>query len=250
MHKSSPIGDVIIELTEIDSTNNYAMRLLNEGMAEHGLVIRADFQTAGRGQQGNTWLSEESKNLLFSIVMDTVRLPVESQFMLNAMTTVSIANLLMTEYHIPDIKIKWPNDVYAGKKKVSGILIENQLRGSTWSNAIIGIGINVNQSNFPDLLRASSILNETGKQQKLKQVLKKFLAIYNENFLTLQTDYHVHFNLYNGLLFNKGQEITFMRNFEMYKGKVIMVNDRGELQLEVNGRIKSFKHKEIEILLS
>lgn len=250
MHKSSPIGDVIIELTEIDSTNNYAMRLLNEGMAEHGLVIQADFQTAGRGQQGNIWLSEESKNLLFSIVLDTSGLPVDSQFMLNAMTTVSIANLLMTEYQLPDVKIKWPNDVYAGKRKVSGILIENQLRGSSWSNSIIGIGLNVNQRNFPDMLRASSILNETGKLQKLNQVLKKFLTIYNQNFLTLLTDYHLHFNLYNNMLFNQGMEINFIKNHEMYKGKVIMVNERGELQLEVNGRIKSYKHKEIDILLS
>jgi BirA family transcriptional regulator, biotin operon repressor / biotin---[acetyl-CoA-carboxylase] ligase len=250
MLKSSPIGDVIIELTEIDSTNNYAMRLINEGMAEHGLVIRTDFQTHGKGQHGNVWMSEESKNLLFTIVMDTTSLPIDSQFMLNAMTTVSIANFMMAEFQIRNICIKWPNDIYAGNKKLSGILIENHLRGNTWSNAIVGIGINVNQASFPDLLRASSVFNETGKNHKLKQVLKKFLTLYNQNYMTLLTDYQLYFNLYNNMLYNQGQVISFIKNHEMYQGKLIGVNTTGELQMEVNGKVKRYKHKEIELLLA
>jgi BirA family biotin operon repressor/biotin-[acetyl-CoA-carboxylase] ligase len=71
MIQNSAFGETIIELNEIDSTNNYAMRLINEGMAEHGLVIKADFQTHGKGQLGNVWIAEESKNLLCSVILDT-----------------------------------------------------------------------------------------------------------------------------------------------------------------------------------
>jgi BirA family biotin operon repressor/biotin-[acetyl-CoA-carboxylase] ligase len=250
MQRSSPIGDVIIELTEIDSTNNYAMRLLNEGMAEHGLVIRTDFQTHGRGQLGNIWLSEESKNLLFSIVLDTTSMPIDYQFMLNAMATVSIAHFMMDEFHIPDICIKWPNDIYAGGKKISGILIENQLRGNTWTNSIVGIGMNINQTAFPDLVRATSVQRINQKTYKLNHTLKRFLAAFNQSFMTMIADYDLYFRLYNNLLYKQGEWMDFTRNHELYQGKVIGVNTVGLLQLEVNGKIRKYKHKDIEILIS
>jgi BirA family biotin operon repressor/biotin-[acetyl-CoA-carboxylase] ligase len=250
MLKSSLIGDVIIELSEIDSTNNYAMRLIDEGMAEHGMIIRADFQTKGKGQFANLWLAEESKNLLISIIIDTKAFSIEKQFFLNAATCLSVAEMLMTNYNIPHVSIKWPNDIYAGDKKIAGILIENSLRGTQWTNAVVGIGLNVNQAVFSDLNRATSILNETNVKQKVNFVLKNVLKILNKQFLKIGTKEHELFESFNLNLYKLNKEIIFIKKNEMYKGIIKGVNVQGELELEVEGKMKRFKHKEIELVLS
>ncbi|MBP6624821.1 MAG: biotin--[acetyl-CoA-carboxylase] ligase [Chitinophagaceae bacterium] len=250
MLKTSPIGDLIIELSEIDSTNNYAMRLINEGMAEHGMTIRADFQTNGKGQHGNVWQAQESKNLLCSIILDTHGFQLEKQFLLNTMACLAVAETLVQQYFLQDVSIKWPNDIYAGKRKIAGILIENQIRGITWSHAVIGIGLNINQNNFEDLNRATSISIETNKQFKIKQVNKvllKWINIYFQKFSQNETDLLKH---YNQLLLHVGEEINFKRNFEYFKGKLLGVNADGRIEIEINSKIKKFQHREIELILS
>jgi BirA family biotin operon repressor/biotin-[acetyl-CoA-carboxylase] ligase len=250
MQKGSLIGDVIIELSEIDSTNNYAMRLIDEGMAEHGMVVRADFQTKGKGQLANLWLAEEGKNLLISIIIDTRAFAIEKQFFLNAATCLSVAEMLMTNYNIPHVSIKWPNDIYAGDKKIAGILIENSLRGSQWTNAVVGIGLNVNQAVFSDLNRATSLFNQTQEKQKVKSVLKNLLKILNKHFLKIGTDEQALFEAFNQNLYKVNKEIVFTKKNEWYKGIVKGVNVQGELELEVEGKLKRYKHKEIELVLS
>lgn len=250
MLKGSLIGDVIIELSEIDSTNNYAMRLIDEGMAEHGMVVRADFQTKGKGQLANLWLAEESKNLLISAIIDTREFAIEKQFFLNAATCLSVAEMLMTNYNIPHVSIKWPNDIYAGDKKIAGILIENSLRGSQWTNAVVGIGLNVNQAVFSDLNRATSMFNQTQEKQKVKSVLKNLLKILNKHFLKIGNNEHALFEAFNQNLYKVNKEITFTKKNELYKGIVKGVNAFGELEVEVAGKLKRYRHKEIELVLS
>lgn len=250
MQKGSLIGDVIIELSEIDSTNNYAMRLIDEGMAEHGMVVRADFQTKGKGQLANLWLAEESKNLLISAIIDTREFAIEKQFFLNAATCLSVAEMLMTNYNIPHVSIKWPNDIYAGDKKIAGILIENSLRGSQWTNAVVGIGLNVNQAVFSDLNRATSMFNQTQEKQKVKSVLKNLLKILNKHFLKIGNNEDALFEAFNQNLYKVNKEITFTKKNELYKGIVKGVNAFGELEVEVAGKLKRYRHKEIELVLS
>jgi BirA family biotin operon repressor/biotin-[acetyl-CoA-carboxylase] ligase len=250
MLKGSLIGDVIIELSEIDSTNNYAMRLIDEGMAEHGMVVRADFQTKGKGQLANLWLAEESKNLLISAIIDTREFAIEKQFFLNAATCLSVAEMLMTNYNIPHVSIKWPNDIYAGDKKIAGILIENSLRGSQWTNAVVGIGLNVNQAVFSDLNRATSMFNQTQEKQKVKSVLKNLLKILNKHFLKIGNNEDALFEAFNQNLYKVNKEITFTKKNELYKGIVKGVNAFGELEVEVAGKLKRYRHKEIELVLS
>ncbi len=250
MLKTSPIGDLIIELSEIDSTNNYAMRLINEGMAEHGMAILADFQTNGKGQHGNIWQAQESKNLLCSIILDTHGFPLEKQFLLNTMACLAVADTLIQQYLLQDVSIKWPNDIYAGKRKIAGILIENQIRGVSWSHAVIGIGLNINQSNFEDLNRATSILVETKKEFKIKQVNKTLLKWINTYFQKFSQNESELLNYYNQLLMHVGEEINFKKNYEFFKGKLIGVNKDGRIEIEVNSKIKQFQHREIELILS
>lgn len=250
MRKNSLLGDIVIELTEIDSTNNYAMRLINEGMADHGLTITANMQTAGRGQLGNTWVSEESKNLLMSVVLDTEHLAIEKQFYLNAMTALAISDLLMKNMAVKDVSIKWPNDIYTANKKISGILIENSIRGNSWTNSIIGIGLNVNQEKFQDLNRATSLLVATGKSYKLNVVLKALLKYLNQYYQLLHSNEKELFLLYNRMLYNIGKPIYYVKKHENYQGIIRGVNEMGKLQIEVNGKIKEYQHKEIELLIS
>ena len=250
MLKGSLIGDVIIELSEIDSTNNYAMRLIDEGMAEHGMIVRADFQTKGKGQLANLWLAEESKNLLISAIIDTREFAIEKQFFLNAATCLSVAEMLMTNYNIPHVSIKWPNDIYAGDKKIAGILIENSLRGSQWTNAVVGIGLNVNQAVFSDLNRATSMFNQTQEKQKVKSVLKNLLKILNKHFLKIGNNEDALFEAFNQNLYKVNKEIAFTKKNELYKGIVKGVNAFGELEVEVAGKLKRYRHKEIEMVLS
>lgn len=249
MPKKSPIGDVIIELTDIDSTNNYAMRLLNEGMAEHGLVVRADFQTAGKGQLGNTWLAEESKNLLMSVILDTSELAIEKQFYLNAAICLCVADTLMTHYDLRNVTVKWPNDIYAGNLKIAGILIENNIRGTIWSNAVVGIGINLNQMHFQDLTSATSIRLETGKSHKVHQLMRQLNKNLNLFMDRLQDNPESLFQAYNQMLMGVGKTIHFKRNFELEQGHLIGVNNQGLLEVDVNGKLKKYKHKEIEWII-
>ena len=132
------IGSSVIELSEIDSTNNYAMQLANGGMAEHGTVVITNYQTKGKGQQGNQWSSEPGSNLLFSIILDTSHDDIQSQFLLNAAFCSGIAHMLMEHFELSATSIKWPNDIFIHKKKIAGILIENLIRGQQWQFAIAG----------------------------------------------------------------------------------------------------------------
>ena len=249
MLKISPIGDLIIELTEIDSTNNYAMRLINEGMAEHGMVIRADFQTHGKGQHGNLWMAEESKNLLISVILDTQGIAIESQFLLNVAACLSVTELLTQVYAFQDVSIKWPNDIYAGKQKIAGILIENQIRGAQWSHAVVGIGLNVNQMNFNDLNRATSMALCSGKRFKLNQVLKHFIKKLNHYFVSILSNDEKLLVQYNQQLLFMGTEINYRKNFEYFKGVLQEVTEQGLIQIMTEKKLKSFIHKEIELIL-
>lgn len=246
MPKKTHIGDVIIDLTEIDSTNNYAMRLINEGMAEHGVVVRADFQTAGKGQLGNKWQAEESKNLLMSVILDTREFQIENQFYLNAAACLSVADTLMHTYNVRDVSIKWPNDIYAGNRKLAGILIENNIRGNSWSNAIIGIGLNVNQTQFSDLNRATSLALEIDKPVKVSLILKQVLKAFNQYYVLLSTNQESVLQAFNKLLLGVDTLISYTKNYELQQGYLLGVDSYGLLEIKQGNKLKKFKHKEIE----
>jgi BirA family biotin operon repressor/biotin-[acetyl-CoA-carboxylase] ligase len=225
------------------------MRLINEGMAEHGMTIRADFQTMGKGQHGNSWLAEESKNLLFTYILDTKGFQLQDQFLLNTFACLSVAEYLMTKADMSDIHIKWPNDIYADNKKIAGILIENIIRGTTWTHAIIGVGLNVNQTHFPDMNWATSMQIERGKSYKINLIMKDLLKIMNHNFRKFEQTPDSMLIAYNNLLYKVSSEIMFTKNHEFYRGTLMGTDRNGLLQISVDGKTKSFKHKEIELIL-
>jgi BirA family biotin operon repressor/biotin-[acetyl-CoA-carboxylase] ligase len=245
MHRTPSIGQVLIELTETDSTNNYAMHLLSEGMADHGIAVRTDLQRKGKGQHGNHWVSEEGKNLLFSYVLHTAAFPISRQFMLNIAACVSVADFLIHDLQMSNISIKWPNDIYADNRKMAGILIENVLRGSSWHHAVVGIGLNVNQDVFPDDVLASSVFLETRQHYLVKQILQDLLVHVNRNYQLFIEDDDELLKRYNKLLYRREKEIEFSLGERILTGRITAVGRDGRISIISGGETQMYRHKEI-----
>ncbi len=247
------IGSNIIRLTETTSTNTYAAKLLMTEKPAEGTIIFSVSQTEGRGQQGNIWESECGKNLTVSVILYPYFLKPEKQFALNKF--VSLAVLDFVKLHIPvniSPKIKWPNDIYVGNKKIAGILIENSIAGNSFEYVIIGIGININQekfsSNAPNPVSLKLI---TGKEYDIENCLKELCVSLNkrydqmqENFCsTLDSDYLKNNYRYN--VFSK-----FRKNDSLIYAKISGISDFGKLQLQdKDGKFSEYAFKEIEYII-
>ena len=152
------VSDVsFIELQSVDSTNNYAMARVAEGVAQHGSAYFAHEQTAGKAQRGKIWISEKGANIMMSMVIKPLFLQPSEQFKLSACVAVALHDFLK-RYAGEQTKIKWPNDIYWRDRKAAGILIENvistgKLAIGNWQWAIVGIGVNLNQVDFPRIYK-------------------------------------------------------------------------------------------------
>ena len=147
----------IVKLNAIDSTNSYLKNLAVQSTVENWTVIVANHQTKGKGQVDNNWISDKDKNLTFSILVEFENLKTINQFYLNYSISIALYNVL--KYYIPEkLSVKWPNDILSANHKICGILIESTIKNSMVKNVIIGIGLNVNQENFPiHITNASSL---------------------------------------------------------------------------------------------
>ena len=166
-----------IWLDTVDSTNSEALRRLTE--LESGTVIAAREQTSGRGQRGNTWFTEAGQNLTFSIVLKDMKLPATEAHLLNYLASVAVAEFL--DGYGVSCSIKWPNDIFVGRGKICGILVENSLSGGEVAASVIGIGININQKEFPQLSNATSLYRCTGKEYDIEACLEDFLKVFSDN---------------------------------------------------------------------
>ncbi len=180
MSTHSVIGFPFIELAMVDSTNNYAMRMVHEGMAHHGTVVFAHEQNAGKGQRGRQWISEPNKNLALSVVIEPFDLAITQLFLLSK--TIAVATCKLINKHTDgEAKIKWPNDIYWRDRKAAGVLIENVLMGNDWRFAIAGVGVNVNQIHFEELgIRAVSLKQISGRKFEPLALAKELCVFIDE----------------------------------------------------------------------
>ena len=180
------VGQQLIELEEINSTSNYAAELLKAGQMAEGTVIMAHSQTQGRGQRGNTWESSKGQSLTFSLILYPKFLKISEQFYLSEAIAMAVIDSLK-ELNI-NAQIKWPNDIYVGDKKLGGILIENSINGNSLSTSIIGIGLNINQTNFPENLpNPTSLKLLTNKEFNIRNFLEHLLGFIEKRFLQLRS---------------------------------------------------------------
>lgn len=234
------LGEPLIELLSIDSTNMYAIAQIHEGLAISGSCYTTQFQTNGKGQQGKKWASEPGQNLLCSYVLGVKQLK-EAGIIANSLNlqqqfglSVAIA-LGLTDYFSKiagfDTKIKWPNDLYWHDRKAGGILIENIVRGNEWNWAVIGIGVNLNQTEFsPEFPNPVSLKQITGKDCNVKEQQKLVAeAISKRVNEWLAGNFEDMLLSYNKRLYKKGKEVKFKNNTISFTGKVVGVNAKGQL---------------------
>ena len=181
------VGQNLLTLKEVDSTNNFLKNLLsNSKPLPEGTVIMAESQFAGRGQQNNQWHAEPGKNLTFSILLNPTFLGIANQFDLTRTISLGVYDALQPILG-HQFKIKWPNDLYYGDQKLGGMLIENLISGTQIKNAIIGIGINVNQENFPaDASNATSIKQILHADYDLRNLLSEICSHIEAWYLNLK----------------------------------------------------------------
>ena len=240
----------IIKLNAIDSTNSYLKELSAKQMVANFTVVIAENQTNGRGQRGANWEVENGKNLTFSVLIKDALLNVEGVFSLNVIVAVSLFQTL-DQLKILNLAIKWPNDILADKKKICGILIENQFKSTSEIHSIVGIGINVNQENFINLPQASSLKNSSGKEFNKEEVLMMFLSQFQSNLALYKNEGGSYFwNLYHENLFKKDIPMAFENADKVkFMGSIKQVMPNGLLEIELeDDTLQLFDIKELKML--
>ncbi len=238
----------LIKLDAIDSTNDFLKGLSNNQLVENFTVVTAESQTNGKGQMGAKWVSEIGKNLIVSVLIKDFLKSNSEIFDLNAVIAISILEAL-NDFKIPKSSIKWPNDIMSDDKKIAGILIENILKSDGTINSIIGFGLNVNQTNFQDLPKASSLKNVMNYDFDKNEVLSRILECIQKNILELQNPSKI-WGIYNDQLFKKGKIMPFEdQSGNKFMGIIKQVAQNGKLQLLLeNDIISEFGIKEITML--
>jgi len=239
-----------IFLNETESTNNYANQLLLSKAAAEGTVVMTQFQTKGKGQQGNSWESEPGKNLLASYILQPNFLKAVDQFYLSKAVSLALTDLLADENI--EVSIKWPNDIYSGNKKIAGILIENSIIGSNLHSAVVGVGINLNQTVFiSDAPNPVSLAQLTGKNFNIENIAERLwekLEIrYNELKSTaLKTIDSAYLNR----LFRYKAWAFYSKQGEIFEARITGVGQFGQLILEQKDGTKTeHQFKEVEFII-
>lgn len=240
----------VIKLSAIDSTNDYLKVLSKNQILKNFTVVVTDKQTNGKGQMGATWISEEGKNLIMSVLIKEMLQDVEAIFHLNVAIALSLFEVL-NETKVPNLSIKWPNDIMSDHKKIAGILIENSIKSDGKIESVVGIGLNVNQLNFENLPKASSMAVVSNSEFDLEELLHKIIFQIKKNcgyILTNQTD-----NLWKKYLENLFKISVPMAfedaNQNKFMGIIQGVTLNGLLQIKLeDDSVKTFGIKEVQML--
>ena len=240
----------IIKLDAIDSTNLYLKKLSVENELNDYTVVLAGQQTAGRGQMGTHWVSEPFKNLTFSVFLNINKLQKEQQFLISIAVSLAIVKALKI-FGIPNLKIKWPNDILSANLKLCGILIENVIKANKLFATVIGIGLNVNQTDFGNLPKASSMRLINGKTYNTDEILYVIIDQIKKQILDIEENLHDQlFRTYENHLFRKDKPSTFKSpDGSLFTGYIKGVTSSGKLFVLIeNNILKEYDLKEIELL--
>lgn len=231
-------------LREVDSTNRYALDLVRSERPPQGTVIHTDYQVEGRGQRGKTWQASPGMNALFSIIYYPPFLSPAQHFRLNQKVSLALFNALKDLTGVEGLSIKWPNDIYINDYKVAGILIQNGLKGKKIDHCVIGIGVNVNQTEFDkELVKASSLRLECGKTFLVSDVIYTVAMNLDEAMLDESTDSLDQ--AYMNQLYLRDIEAPFNDGKHQFNGVIRGVNNEGQLIIQVGNQNKKFSFGEI-----
>ena len=240
----------LIKLNATDSTNDFLKQLATSHILENYTVVSTENQLKGRGHMGSIWTSELGKNLTFSIYLANSLKNIDSIYNLNVAVAIAILEVLKKQ-NIPELKVKWPNDIMSANKKVGGILIENAIKNSNEIQSIIGIGLNVNQQNYDGLPQATSLCLTTGQFFDCEELLTKIVEQLEFNVgLIIQNRSEALWEKYHQFLYKK----DIPSAFENKKGiqfmgiiKQVIANGQLEVILE-DDSLQLFNIKELKML--
>jgi BirA family biotin operon repressor/biotin-[acetyl-CoA-carboxylase] ligase len=242
------VGRTWIKLNRVDSTNNYAIKLCETQNYFEGTVISADEQFEGRGQRAQHWLSQAQQNITMSIILKPNFLEPQKQFRLNKAIALAVNDFIKQQGHL-DVKIKWPNDILINNKKIAGILIENILRGNSIQHSVIGIGININQTDFPKELKATSLRALSGIFFDINKLSEKLCECIEKRYLQLKSNVSEIDQQYLKELFNLNQHASYLIQSEQVIAKLRGIDENGKLILELEDEtLRSFDLKEIQFV--
>ncbi len=240
----------LIKLDAIDSTNDFLKEMSRRQIVENFTIVTAKNQTKGKGQMGATWETESGKNLIISILIKEVLKDIDEIFHLNVAIALSVIKTL-EPLHLPKLSIKWPNDIMAENKKIGGILIENSFKSDNRIESIIGIGLNINQINFDNLPKASSLYLLKEKEFDVNEILESlFFQIKKQSSLLLSNQHDFLWKEYHKNLFKLNTPIAFSdHQNNQFMGIIQGVNYEGKLEVLLNDdSVKTFGVKEIQML--
>lgn len=241
----------IVKLNAINSTNAFLKEKLRTSKVENYTVVVTENQTNGKGQYDNIWTSEKGKNLTFSILCKFSNLKIQHSFYLNCAISLAI-HTVVAHYIKEKLKIKWPNDILSSDKKLCGILIENTVSNGKIEHAIIGIGLNINQEEFPDTLpNASSLKMLTGKTYDLDTILDELItAIKIQTNLIVNEEFGLLKSNYEQALYRKDKPAMFNNErYGNFLGKILGITYQGKLVVELeNETLEKFDLKEIKFI--
>lgn len=255
---NNPPGKPFIELQSVDSTNNYALRLVHEGLAHHGTAFFAHEQTVGKGQRGKSWITEKGSNIILTIVLEPYPLLLSNQFHLSACIAVATCSFL-NRYAGENVRIKWPNDIYWQDRKAGGILIENIIGGvnapkndkGRWKWALAGIGMNINQTHFPfQLANPVSLKQITGKNFDTVTLAKELCESIGHYYKELINGEHKKIvNDYRDALYKKDETVKLKKDSRTFEAVIKTVTDSGRLVIQ-HGVEEEVEFGEVEWILS
>ena len=249
----------VIHIDETDSTNRW-LRENTPPLPAEEYVVTAEYQTAGKGCGSNSWESERGKNLTFSVLLHPTEIRAKWQFQISEAVSVALCETLERLFSplspsdgSPDsgeqeVTIKWPNDIYVGDRKICGILIENRLKGSTITDSIVGIGLNVNQREFlSDAPNPVSVYQLTGEETDREALLQAFLKELSK---AMEMEPEALSQAYHRRLYRREGMHRFSDSQGEFEAKVLNVLDDGRLVLlDAEGKARMYAFKEVAFCL-
>ncbi|MBO3698543.1 biotin--[acetyl-CoA-carboxylase] ligase [Roseivirga sp. E12] len=230
------------------STNDIALEMARNSDITEGTVIITDDQTEGRGQRGNSWHASPGKNITLSLLLKPKFLEASKQYPLNMAISLAVLKTVNDQLADNEASIKWPNDIYVGRRKIAGMLIENGLSRKTLDYSVIGIGLNVNQSDFGGL-QATSLKDELDKDSDLELIFQKLVENVEAYYLQLKAGKSLAIKEeYLRSLLGYRSKLKFRTEYE-FEGTIQDVTESGQLSVSINGRSENFSFKEIDFIL-
>ena len=241
------VGHNLLKFSSLPSTNDHCWELLSHKSLPDGTVIWTPTQTQGKGQRGRSWISERGKSLSFSIFFKP-KVNVSEQFFLNKAVTLGVCEGV-SSLGVKS-KIKWPNDIYIENKKVAGILIENSLKGNLLQETVVGVGVNLNQEQFPkDLPNAVSLKQVLKQPFNIEFVLEEFCYYIEKRYMQFKSGHFEKIDAdYHNVLYRHKKMQTFQVGNERFDAQFVAVDKTGKINLLHQGHISVYAMGEVDFV--